>query len=44
VTASAAGQGTVAMIMSIVVMIWAILIVVLFKPASLSRAPKQTGT
>jgi membrane protease YdiL (CAAX protease family) len=43
VTASAAGQGTVAMIMSIVVMVWAILIVVVFKPASLSRAPKQTG-
>jgi uncharacterized protein len=44
VTASAAGQGTVAMIVSIVVMVWAILIVVLFKPASLSRASKQTGT
>lgn len=43
VTASEAGQGTTAMLMSITVMVWAILIVVMFKPATLARAPKQTA-
>lgn len=43
ITASAAGQGTVAIIMSVVVMVWSILIVVIFRPASLSHALKQTA-
>lgn len=42
VTASEAGEGAVAIIMSIVVMVWSILIVILFKPGALSRAPKHT--
>lgn len=39
-TASEAGQGTIAMVMSIAVMAWAIGLVFLAKPESLSRTRK----
>jgi membrane protease YdiL (CAAX protease family) len=39
---SRAGGGNVAAIMSAGVMIWAVLVVILFKPANLSREKKQT--
>ena len=40
---SRAGGGTVAAIMSAGVMIWAVLVVILFKPANLSHEKKQTA-
>jgi membrane protease YdiL (CAAX protease family) len=42
ITASKAGEGTTAMIMSIFVMVWAVLVVILYKPASLSPENKHT--
>ena len=41
-SATKMSQGKIAMIMSIVVMVWAVLLIVLFKPANLSRFSKQT--
>lgn len=43
ITASEAGKGTVAIVMSIVVMVWAVLIVILFKPANLAPVQRQTA-
>ena len=40
---SRAGGGAVAAIMSAGVMIWAVLVVILFKPANLSHEKKQTA-
>jgi len=40
---SRAGGGNVAAIMSAGVMIWAVLVVILFKPATLSHQKKQTA-
>jgi membrane protease YdiL (CAAX protease family) len=42
-SASTAGGGNVAASMSAGVMIWAVLVVILFKPANLSREEKQTA-
>jgi uncharacterized protein len=40
---SRAGGDNVAALMSAVVTIWAVLVVILFKPANLSRKPKQVA-
>ena len=40
---SRAGGGSVAAIMSAGVMIWTVLVVILFKPATLSHEKKQTA-
>lgn len=40
VTASRAGQGAVAAIVSMSFVIWGILVIILFKPANLARAPR----
>ena len=41
ITASPAGEGLIAAILSTIVMVWAVVIVFLFKPANLSHAEKQ---
>lgn len=41
-TASSAGHGTVAMVISIEVMIWAVALVLLDRPANLATCPRQT--
>jgi hypothetical protein len=41
-SASKASDGTIAMIMSIVIMVWAIMVIILYKPANLSGQEKQT--
>lgn len=43
VTASPDGDQTINAIVSTVVMVWAVVIVLVWKPATLSRAPKQVG-
>ena len=40
-SAAKISEGTIAMLMSIGVMLWAIILVVLYRPANLARAPKQ---
>ena len=40
-SASKAGEGNIAMIMSIVIMVWAVLVVIIYKPANLSRSDRQ---
>lgn len=40
-TATEAADGTMQMVMSILVMVWAVVIVVVYKPANLSRQPEQ---
>ena len=40
-SASKAGGDSVATLMSVVVTVWAVLVVILFKPTNLSRQPKQ---
>lgn len=42
ITASAAGEGLAAAIMSTLVMVWAIILILLYKPANLSAHEKQT--
>jgi membrane protease YdiL (CAAX protease family) len=44
VTASRAGQGAMAAVVSTVFMIWGILVVILFKPANLARGDRPTAT
>lgn len=41
ITATQAGKGTAAAIASALVMVWAVLVIIIFKPANLSRSPKQ---
>ena len=41
ITASNAGEGLAAIILSVIVMIWAIVVVLLYKPATLSAEQKQ---
>jgi hypothetical protein len=41
ITASKAGEGIAAIIMSVIVMVWAVLLVILYKPARLSPEAKQ---
>lgn len=43
ITASAAGEGLGAAIMSTIVMVWAIVLIFLYKPANLSTHEKQTA-
>jgi membrane protease YdiL (CAAX protease family) len=40
-SASKAGEGNIAMIMSIAIMVWAVLVVIIYKPANLSRSERQ---
>jgi membrane protease YdiL (CAAX protease family) len=41
ITGSQAGEGIIAAILSAVVMVWAVVLVIMFKPADLSRVRKQ---
>jgi membrane protease YdiL (CAAX protease family) len=41
VTASAAGEGTIAVIMSVAIMVWALLVVIVYKPANLSHRQRH---
>ncbi len=42
-TASSAGHGTLAMVFSIEVMVWAVALVILERPANLAHQPRQTS-
>ena len=42
ITASKAGEGSAAIILSIIVMIWAVVVILVYKPAELSSAGKHT--
>jgi hypothetical protein len=41
ITASKAGEGLSAAILSTLVMVWAILVILIYKPANLSSQPRQ---
>lgn len=43
ITASRAGEGLIAAIVTAFVMVWAVVVVVWFKPANLSHRPKVTA-
>jgi hypothetical protein len=43
ITASEAGEGVVAAVLSTMVMVWAVVVVILFKPANLSHVEKQVA-
>jgi len=42
ITASKAGEGSAAIILSIIVMIWAVVVILVYKPTELSSAGKHT--
>jgi len=41
ITATQAGKGTAAAIVTALVMVWAVVVIIVFRPANLSRSPKQ---
>jgi membrane protease YdiL (CAAX protease family) len=41
VTASKAGEGTIAVIMSVAIMVWAVLVIVVYKPANLAHRQRH---